>query len=77
MWYNKSMGEQAVFKDRKRGHEEAPRATPLSESMGQGGGYRNGAPTCGLACQMQQGSCPKHSFNKDKPPTLGSLMGQR
>jgi hypothetical protein len=72
------MGDEAVFKARKRGSEDAPGFSTLGERMGQGGKQHHDLHCCGdLACAMEQGTHPKHSLDKNRPPKLGELMGQR
>jgi len=72
------MGNEAVFKARKRGSEEAPSFGTLGERMHQGGRQHYPLGEVGdLAESMCQGDQPKHEMSKDRPPSLGSLMGQR
>lgn len=71
------MGTQAVFKDRKRGHEDAPSFKTLAELTNQGAAYKGEAVHCELCCSMGQPGPGYHSnISRSGNPKLPTLMGQ-
>jgi hypothetical protein len=72
MMYSKHM-DKAYFKFKNRSIVSEKKATPLSVSMNQGGGYDNGLPPKGLSNQMGQPGGYDHSLGSLK---LRDKMGQ-